>query len=299
MMNRGHVESSWPIHGSVLVQDGVAYFAAGRSSFLDDGIYVCALDTQTGEWKQRVQIDSYEPETGDMVECRLPYDMPPEALGALPDVLVGDGRNVYMRHLAFDPQTLQMGSAVDPAVAKNNRRGYPYLGGHLMAVAGLLDDSWFNQTYWTVDGRAHSKLLVFDDQAAFGVKPFPGNARHSRAIFRPGTQGYTLFSTQRPNHKERWSKQIPVRVTAMLLAGPTLFVAGTPDTVNPDDPWSAIEGRAGGLLWAISAADGSRLASYDLDSPPRFDGLAAGEGCLFVACRDGTLLCLAEADSRQ
>lgn len=29
------VESVWPVHGNVLTQDGIAYFAAGRSSWLD------------------------------------------------------------------------------------------------------------------------------------------------------------------------------------------------------------------------------------------------------------------------
>jgi outer membrane protein assembly factor BamB len=293
MMNRGHVESSWPIHGSVLVREGVAYFAAGRSSFLDGGIYVCAVDARSGQQLRQTRIDSYQPETGDMAECRLAYDMPPEALGALPDVLLSDGPNVVMRHLAFDAQTLDARNAVDPEIAKGNRRGFPYLGGHLMAVAGLLDDAWFNQTYWTVDGRAHCKLLVFDADTAYGVKPFPGDARHSRAIFRPGTKGYTLFASQRPDHQLRWSIQVPVRVTSLLLAGSTLFVAGTPDTVEPEDPWSAIEGRAGGMLWALSTTDGKRLASYDLESPPRFDGLAAADGRLFLTCQDGRLLCFA------
>ncbi len=33
----GQVESAWPVHGSVLVMGDMAYFAAGRSSFLDGG----------------------------------------------------------------------------------------------------------------------------------------------------------------------------------------------------------------------------------------------------------------------
>ncbi len=79
----------------------------------------------------------------------------------------------------------------------------------------------------------------------------------------------------------------------MVVAGSTLFVAGTPDTVDPDDPWSAIEGRAGGVLWAISTADGKKLAEYPLESPPRFDGMAAADGCLYLSCTDGRLVCLA------
>jgi len=290
MVNDDQLESPWPVHGNVLVQDGVAYFAAGRSSFLDGGMYVYAVKPETGEVLRETRVNSLDPETGDMVEARLPYDMPPDALGALPDVLVGDGGNVYMRHLKFNTSDLAYGSASETTKAK--RGAYPAVGSHLMAVAGLLDDDWFNQTYWTVDGKAHSKLLVFDADAAYGVKPFPGSARHSRAIFTPGSKGYTLFASERPGHKARWSSQVPLRVQAMVIAGETLFVAGTPDVVDPDDPWSAIDGKKGGVLWAVSTADGKKLAEYPLDAPPIFDGMAAANGRLYISTTDGNVVCL-------
>jgi len=290
MVNDDQLESPWPVHGNVLVQDGVAYIAAGRSSFLDGGMYVYAVKPETGEVLHETRVNSFDPETGDMVECRLPYDMPPDALGALPDVLVGDGGNVYMRHLKFNTSDLAYESASKTTKAK--RGAYPAVGTHLMAVAGLLDDDWFNQTYWTVDGKAHSKLLVFDADAAYGVKPFPGSARHSRAIFTPGSRGYTLFASERPGHKARWSTQVPLRVQAMVIAGPTLFVSGTPDVVDPDDPWSAMDGKKGGILWAVSAADGEKLAEYPLDAPPIFDGMAAANGRLYISTTDGNVVCL-------
>jgi len=60
------------------------------------------------------------------------------------------------------------------AFVETHRTEHPAVGPQRMSTAGLLDDSWFNQTYRTIDGRAHSKLLVFDTDAAYGVKPFPG-----------------------------------------------------------------------------------------------------------------------------
>ena len=36
------LESVWPVHGSVLVRDGLAYVTAGRSTYLDGGIRLCA-----------------------------------------------------------------------------------------------------------------------------------------------------------------------------------------------------------------------------------------------------------------
>ena len=77
-----------------------------------------------------------------------------------------------------------------------------------------------------------------------------------------------------------------------MLAGDVLFAGGTPDIVDPKDPWAAIDGRRGGRLWAVSARDGSKLAEYQLDTPPVYDGMAAAQGRLFVSAKAGSLICL-------
>ena len=89
----------------------------------------------------------------------------------------------------------------------------------------------------------------------------------------------------------KWSVTVPVRARAMLLAGKTLFFAGPPDVVDPKDPLGAFEGRLGGKLWAVSTADGTKLAAYSLDAPPVFDGLIAAHGRLYIVLRDGTVRC--------
>ena len=78
----------------------------------------------------------------------------------------------------------------------------------------------------------------------------------------------------------------------MTLADKTLFIAGPPDTVDPNDPAAALEGRGGGVLWAVSATDGKKLASIKLDTPPTFDGLIAANGRLYMSLADGRLICL-------
>ena len=316
MMSREQLESPWPVHGSVLIRSGEAYVVAGRSSFLDGGMVISVLDPRTGKLLRSRRMDSLDPTTGDMVPALMYYDMPPSAPGALPDILLADGKNVYMRHLKFDPASLASSAAsAGPAVetpsprkpaarkkpaAKNStsdstRRtkvNLPIVGNHLMSTAGLLDDSWFNQTFWTLDGKSHCKLLVFDEKAAYGVKPYAGTARHSRSAFQPGKTGYTLFSVARPKHTKRWLVKAPVRGVAMVLAGSTLFVAGSPDVVDPQDPWAAIDGRKGAVLWAVSAADGKKVAEYKLSAPPTHDGLAAANGKLYLTTRDGKVLCM-------
>ena len=100
----------------------------------------------------------------------------------------------------------------------------------------------------------------------------------------------------------------PLHVRAMVLAKKTLFIAGPPDVVDeqkafyqPDDAAiraglaqqrAALDGRQGALLWAVSAADGTRLAEYKLDCLPRWDGMAAANGRLYLSTTDGKVICM-------
>ena len=47
---------------------------------------------------------------------------------------------------------------------------------------------------------------------------------------------------------------------------------------------------------AVSARDEKKLAERALDAPPVFDGMIAAAGRLFVALKDGSLVCLAGED---
>ena len=77
------------------------------------------------------------------------------------------------------------------------------------------------------------------------------------------------------------------------MARDVVFVAGVPAHFPPDHPTekyiAAYRGELGGLLVAVSAEDGSRLREIKLDSRPAWDGLAAADGALFIALRDGSV----------
>jgi len=286
----GQLESAWPVHGSVLVQDGVAYCAAGRSSFLDGGIWMYGLEAATGKVLE----------------------------GARSDLLVSDGTDLYMFFLRLAPD---LSRKQTPRITKLGDRE---VGMHLMSNAGLLDKSWFDRNYWTYscrwpgyyfayNGPKAGQILVFDEERTYGVHVFTGRQGHSPR-FWPGTDGYELFAdanTNRPVLRPtaigrekgdgysrtlppKWSVQIPVRVQAMVLAGQRLYLAGSPDIVPKEDPMAAFEGRLGARLWVVSVSDGEKLAEYELDSLPVFDGLIAASGRLYVATQDGRLVCMGE-----
>ena len=110
----------------------------------------------------------------------------------------------------------------------------------------------------------------------------------------------------------KWSHdKPPLFVRAMVLAGGTLFVAGPPDLLDEEaavrqrftdavqkhlaDQDAALADQKGAALWAVSAADGKRLAELKLDSMPVWDGMAAARGRLYLATRSGKVLCFGPA----
>ncbi|HID24805.1 MAG TPA: hypothetical protein EYP14_20730, partial [Planctomycetaceae bacterium] len=142
------LESAWPVHGSVLVHDGVIYCTAGRLMFLDGGIRFLKLDPETGRLLGEVIMDDKDPETGEEIHLaylkRTPGNTMPVALN---DVLSCDGRFIWLRSqkIDFDGKRLEI-------EVKDVREQTPE-DCHLFCQAGLLDDSYFFRTYWTYGRR--------------------------------------------------------------------------------------------------------------------------------------------------
>ena len=198
------------------------------------------------------------------------------------------------------------------------------MGLHVSSTSGLLDDSWFNRTFWMYSaswpgyyiahrGAKTGQLLVVGSRRTFAVQGYPSRNLQSPE-FTPGNKGYLLLADDNDNEpvlpdytrgipkgigfsrKEppAWFKWVPVRIRGMVLAGDHLFVAGPPDVMDPDDPMAAFEDRSGAVLRAHSTADGSTLNEQKLDSPPVFDGLIAAKGRLYMSLVDGSVLCMGQ-----
>ena len=270
----GQLESAWPVHGSVLAQNGIAYFAAGRSSHLDGGIYVYGLDATTGELRHQTKLQGPHYDGADISQN---YQLP---MGSLPDILQGDDLGIYMRNLTFNKRLEEQPV---PARQTNTR---------VFAKGGLLDDSYFKRIPWAFGGNAHSRLVVHDDEAAYFVRMFDSlQGLDPKVYFTPGKEGYLLFAQDKTGGKQTWSRRISVRINAMVVTDGLLFVAGPPDVVDPADPLGAFEGRKGGILCAIDPASGETAWKRELSLPPVFNGLIAANGRLYVAMQDGKVAC--------
>ena len=301
------VESAWPVHGSVLVMDGEVQAVAGRSGYLDGGMVLCRLKARTG---QRLS------ET-------------PVTAAALADVLSSDGSSVYLRHRRFDTQGVEQKTAVahlySPAGFLDDtwwHRTYWMFGTAMRSGWG----SWQVSGNLVPAGR----LLVVDDAKVYGFGRFNQYHRNGTHVGL-GQTHYTLYASplkasESPSAKGGkavrrgiepaaehpaapfWTESIPLLARGMVLSGDTLFVAGPPDVFEPAseeaaDPYhstsaealreqeAALEGKRGGMLMAVSAADGGQLVKYDLESPPAWDGMAAAGGRLFVSLVDGSVVC--------
>jgi outer membrane protein assembly factor BamB len=306
------LESPWPVPGSVLILDGVAYVAAGRSSFLDGGVFLVGLEPETGKLLYETCVEGPWPDVQN--EVGRPFDME----GTMSDILVTDGKDLFLYQMTFDKKLN------DITGERASTLGDRMSGRHLIATGGFAEDCWYDRTFWSYSNRwpgfyyandapKAGQILVFDESTTYGLHVFTERLRLSPA-FTPGGEGYDLFADDNDNEPvlapnsigrekgpgfsraapPKWSKRIPLRARAMVLAGDKLFMAGPPDVVAADDPYASFDGRLGAKLWVVSAGDGQRLAEYPLDVPPAFDGLIAVAGRLYLATEDGRLLCFAK-----
>ena len=331
------IESLWPVHGSVLVQNDEIYCVAGRSMFVDGGLRLIRLDPKTGRKISETILDDRDPATGKNLQVHIKgLNMPV----TLPDILSSDGKWVYMRSLPFD---LKGKRKFVTYVDVRNQQGDDV---HLFSPTGFLDDTLWHRTYW-VYGRAFAsgaggysragrvipagRLLVVDGNTVYGygrlakyyrwTTPLEFHLFASRKqpkIVRVGTERKPIKKGGKRTGKFRtlsvtgfaslWSDAVSVQVTAMVLADKTLFVSGPPDVADEEqsvkmlsDPETqkklaeqsaAFEGRHGALLLAVSPGEGKKLAAYRLDSMPRFDGMIAADGRLYLVTVDGKVQCL-------
>ncbi|HID76944.1 MAG TPA: methyltransferase domain-containing protein [Planctomycetaceae bacterium] len=324
------VESVWPVHGSVLVHDGVAYFAAGRSSYLDGGMWLYGVDPASGKrlFSRNIRtgragvIDPAEVEGAErmsrsFVQNAVDYKtfVAPDRsdafsmAGVTNDVLVSDGRAIYLRHMRFD------------------RRGVPQKKGgrHLFSTSSLLDDSQVHRTHWVLGTGDFSRLPVAYSWIAYRpggwgshlAVPFGmmlAFADKTAWAVRRGRQGgYTLLAMpheplgaegpHRPDFRPAsdksaaepiWSVTLAMYPRAVLRAEESVLLGGTPEAATPAELAPTYAGKRGGLLQAFSVQDGSKRAERRLESPPVWDGMAAASGRLYLATMDGHVVCLGD-----
>jgi hypothetical protein len=222
------------------------------------------LDPVTGKIVRQETIYHPDAKTGKMKLATEAQQMP----GLLNDIPSTDGSSVFIRRM-----NLSGGDASD--------------GQRVFSTGGYLDSSWSNRTFWECGAAETSGLMVLGKDAVFGMELYRSRSRET--VFTPGAGDYRLAcrSLKRTGKQAKpfWEQPAGIRVTAMVRAGDTIFVAGSPDDRDVAAP-------RGGKLAAFAVADGKQLCEMKLPAPPVWDGMAAAGGNLYLATQDGKLVCL-------
>ncbi len=313
----GQLESAWPVSGSVLVADGAAYFTAGRNSYLDGGMWLFKLDAATGDRLAMVDLSVVDPAVRDGGKTSVGY---------LPDVLSTDGTSLFLRSARFgldlarqkdDVAHLwssvgflddnwwhrtywQIGTWVGSGWGRWSKAGKEVPAGRLLVTDGSRVFG-FGRDQYDIPG-AH---VGVDASGVWGpIGKDQGRWTHYRLFARTLTAGPDRRSKRSPGKQSPaepdWTAKLPVLARALVLADDTLLVAGPAVEVDRPihepsgaDPLAeALEASRGGRLLAVAADDGKTLADHELASPPVFDGVAAARGRLYLATKNGQVVCM-------
>jgi len=313
----GQLESTWPVHGSVLIQNDVLYTSAGRNTYLDDGITFYKIDPVTGTVLGKNVLYNFDPETGAQLGPEGGFDMD----GVNTDILSGDGENVFMKQERLDG-SLQKSSKDAP---------------HLFGVHGFLGEEWFVRSYWLLGTNVRAgwgswasgnettfgRIMAFDDKNAYGY----GRVKIASAAVGHNADDYHLYGVKKvlmttglpkPRRKKGqrapqptvkrslkpvpfWTDEQSLIVRAMVLASDKLVVAGGPDLrrketgilaySNEEESLASFKGEKGVMLRVVSTADGRILSEQNLETMPVFDGMSAARGRVFVSLKNGEVQC--------
>jgi len=227
------------------------------------------------------------------------------------------------RLIGSDPlQAMQIGADGESAVG-DYTSPLPFTGliDEVRVYYGTVSDAEIAR-HSTAPGKAAAKdarlvlCMTFDKGKATDES---GNENHGKAGKLKTEKGrfgsavrFTGAGANRrssPSFPHRWAHDLPMFVHAMVLADKTLFIAGPPDMIDEDqisksldvpgvagklrEQNAALDGQKGALLRVVSASDGKKLTEYKLESVPVWDSMAASNGRLYLAMKNGKVLCFA------
>jgi len=280
----GSLLSTWPAASGVLVEDGVAYVAAGIVNY--DGTYVYALDAATGRMKWQNNSSGHL------------------------DPVARSGVSVQGHLLLHDRKLyLAGGNAVSPAV-------YDTRDGRCLNDPKSVQRITQNNVLLSQSPRGWELSLLADQVVAFG-RPFYADPQYE--VYDPSVFG-RVFLTSLSGRDIAW---VGTQDRKQVLCFESIDKEALRQRVlNPRDPlvvdwaelgvkqkpvWSyncadsvaiavcsnAVVMAEKSKVVALSMEDGRLLWSHAIPSSPADWGLAVSrDGCVILVLEDGRILCL-------
>jgi hypothetical protein len=288
IMVRGQLESVWPTHGSLIVDPGGVYVAAGRQTQLDGGLWFYALDPASGRALWSTRIDGRNNDrmfTADLMtrvdgQLFMANYTPQQVFDSYTQIDVKTGR--FQRAPFFSREKARWGAGMPACCIWSGVLGFLRQPNYGDAQTGEARRHWFYGATQEGDlvcadwprswGCLHlhrTAVIQFEDFSCSGPtanKDLPAG----NWVFSAG--GATPWKQQiRP--KSVWMK-------GLVRAGDKLYLASQADE-KPD----------AGTLTIFDAASGKILGEIPTPGAPCFDGLSAAAGRLYLSCENAKLAC--------
>jgi hypothetical protein len=264
----GKLQSTWPVAGGVVVEDGVLYAAAGIAHY--DGTHVWALDAVTGN------VRWHNGSSGQLSDRGASGARHQGELGLEGGAVCFDGGGVYPT-ARYDLNTGQCLNVPVHAVGSQHATAfYPYYPEYGQYVS--LD-------HRLSDGRRLTHSVVYE-----------GSQHTALAMLRPARPGDPAppaapkIDFRRPGGPvpgALWERRGPRKFNGFVVGPKTLLAAGQ----------AAEEGKTKPFLAAIDFKDGADLWQEELPTAAVRGGVATDRaGRVLVALDDGRLVCFGPAD---
>lgn len=307
VIGHGKIISLWPARTGVLVDGGVAYFAAGL--FPSEGVYIHALDAKTGKpvWLNDNSGTAYTqhphpgcdgfsgvPPQGPMVVDHERLFVP--AGRSVPAAFTRDGgRLLYWHHAqSWQGAALKFGGAA-----------LSLIDGALVSSPGNPSVSAYAAAYDPATGKVimrfrEKQALATPDTyfllSATGIRAVDRNAFRGEMDLQIEINGLESWYKKRTEHEESKLKELRAHLAqrrkgeagakwrlaqkglhTMVLADTTLFAGGRNRVI-------AVDGATGKQVWEAPVEG---LAA----------GIAVAEGHLFVSTDAGTIQCFGASET--
>jgi outer membrane protein assembly factor BamB len=262
----GQLESSWPVAGSILIHNDLAYATAGRHPLADGGVQVIAFKPSNGYIKWR----------GAATDTGITRGYNRQGLDFdYFDHLVLDGSTIAMSRWQFHPTTGQ---------TKLNRTSGFFKAG---STAVQAPRGFWKYGYPNNRRRTEGELLAYHGDSIFGIhkgKLFRRDFNYQKPIadkwFSEYEEGKSKHAFDRLAAGSKWSVAAPGQVQAMLVAGDRLLLVSK-------DKLKIYDTQNGKQVGEQAAAQ------------PIPDGLAAAYNNLYLSTRDGRVICYQGGGSKR
>ena len=295
-LTNGRLASSWPLHGSLLVENGIIYAIAGHHNELDGGLFTYALELKSGKtlWKKRLIRKGVTQKIKDA-----------EAGDTGNTILASDGETLYSELLHMETSTGK--------ITKSFRIGkdFFYRGtlsqnivwggthGYLLDLSRETYKSGHSSNDWLC-GNIRANMLAVDDKQAYGIVTLHGKEIKRRKkrepLFKEGSvivfcakkfKGSKAWYDFFPESNLVWKQNLPEGSIARAIIK-------TDDRVIVACQTSGKKGDKAGLILLFDPKTGKEKGRLKTASPPLWDGLAAAGNQLYLITEDNSLLCLGE-----